>query len=358
MRTLSIVRAAAAAMLLLPAVLPAQSARDRAAERREAAREARRAREEERREREREREEARRDREEDDEDHDDVVRGRRGESARIDTIVPLGRSGEADLSLLAGRITVKGWDRAEARVQAESEAGSLRLESAPSRLRLREDRHGGGGDDTHSDVTVPSGTRVVMRTTSGDVATTDVRGEVEAHTTSGDLRIEGAAGRTLFETVSGSVEARNLTGPVRGNAVSGDVRVDRVAGDVEIETVSGQVLVNQARSTFVRLESTSGDLDFAGALERAGRYEMNSHSGTITLALPSDVGAQVSIETFSGDLDTAFPLTLTPNAGHGRPRQFEFTLGGGGARVTAESFSGDIVLRRAAQTGGSTTPRE
>ena len=301
---------------------------------------------------------AQRDDDDRDEDHDDRRRGR-DVATRIDTTVSLARRGEANLSLIAGRVTVRGWDRGEARVRAESEGAALRFEHSGSRIALREDgRSRSRGDDTRYDVTVPYGTRLVVRTTSGDVSTLDVRGEVEVGTTSGDVRIENASGRTLFESVSGEVTGRGLAGPVRGRSVSGEVTLERVTGDVEVETVSGEIELNQVRAAFVRLETVSGDVGFTGPLDRAGRYEFNSHSGTITLALPADAGAQVSVETFSGDLDTAFPLTLTPNDRGGRPRRFEFSLGGGGARLTAESFSGDVVLRRSGAAGASTTPRE
>ena len=304
---------------------------------------------------------AQRDRDDYDDDRgrDRDRRRDRGEVTRIDTTVAFDRRGEASLTLLAGRVTVRGWDRAEARVRAESEGAAVRFEHTRSRLVLREEGRGRRGDDTRFDLTVPHGTRLVVRTTSGDVSAVDVRGEVELRTTSGDLRIEGARGRTVFESVSGDVLARGLAGPVRGEAVSGDVTLDRVAGDVEVETVSGEVTVSQPRTDFVRLETVSGDLRYAGRVERAGRYEFNSHSGTITLGLPPDAGARVSVETFSGDLDTAFPLTLAPTGDRdGRPRRFEFTLGAGGARVTAESFSGDVVLRRATAPTTSTTPPE
>ena len=341
MRTPLALHAAVAAALLLPAALPAQR-RDRDADRREREREERRAAREAEREAERE---AADDRDE------------RDERARIDTTVRLSGRAEVNLSLVNGRITVRGWDRAEAQVRAESEGGGLRFRSAGSRLELRQDGRTRRGDDARYDVAVPYGTRVVMRSTSGDLSATEVRGEVEAHTTSGDLRIEGANGRVLFESISGEVRGRRLAGPVRGQSISGSVSLEQVGGDVEVETVSGEITVNQARGSFVRLETTSGELEFAGPLDRAGRYEFTSHSGGITLGLPADAGARVSVETFSGELDTAFPLTLGPSEGGGRPRSFEFTLGGGGARVTAQSFSGDINLRRSG-AGATTSPRE
>lgn len=288
---------------------------------------------------------------------DDDDDRRRGERSRVDTTVALSGRGEVDLTLVSGEIRVRGWDRDEARVRAESESGMLRIESSSSRLRLRHEQRGRRGDDARYEVTVPYGVRLVMRTTSGDLTAIDVRGDVEARTTSGDVHIEGTRGRTQFESVSGDVEARGLVGPVRGQTISGSVSLGDVEGDVEIETVSGEITVNQNGASFVRLETTSGDLAFTGPLDRSGRYEFNSHSGTITLAVPTDAGAQMSVETFSGELDTAFPLTMTPNSRGGRPRRFEFTLGDGGARVTAQSFSGDINLRRSGASRSSTSPR-
>ena len=267
--------------------------------------------------------------------------------ARIDTVVALARRAEVDLSLIGGRIAVRGWDRAEARVQATTESGTLRLESSGSRLSLRQETPGRRGGDARYDVAVPYGSRLVLRGVSGDLVAVDVRGEVEARSTSGNVRVEGASGRTRLESVSGEIDARRIAGAVRAHSVSGDVTLAGVAGDVEAESVSGGITLNQARSAFVRLESTSGDLRFEGPLDRAGRYEFSSHSGTITLDLPAGAGAQVSLETFSGELDTDFPVTLSPNERAGSSRRFDVTLGAGGARVTAESFSGDLNLRRA-----------
>jgi DUF4097 and DUF4098 domain-containing protein YvlB len=95
----------------------------------------------------------------------------------------------------------------------------------------------------------------------------------------------------------------------------------------------------------------SGDVTYAGTVDPAGRYDFRSHSGTVRLVLPAGTNASLSVETFSGDIDSAFPLTLRPEAapaegGRKRPRRMEFTIGSGGPRITAESFSGDLVIER------------
>jgi DUF4097 and DUF4098 domain-containing protein YvlB len=186
------------------------------------------------------------------------------------------------------------------------------------------------------------------------VRVTGVRGEVSARAVSGDVEVRGAARRTRLTSVSGDVVGAQLGEDVRANSVSGDVSLDDVGGEVEAETVSGEITVRRSpRVRRMRAQSVSGEIAYDGGIARDGRYEFSSHSGEIRLALPADVGAALALRTFSGSIDSAFPLTLQP-AGDGRSfvggrggnRNMEFTLGQGGARISAETFSGTITLAR------------
>ena len=60
------------------------------------------------------------------------------------------------------------------------------------------------------------------------------------------------------------------------------------------------------------------------------------------------MGATLSLQTYSGDIESAFPMTLQPgeNIRRQRGRRMEFTVGGGGARVSITTFSGDITIER------------
>ena len=83
----------------------------------------------------------------------------------------------------------------------------------------------------------------------------------------------------------------------------------------------------------------------------------NSETSEITLNQEPTwpVGALLELETFSGRINSDFPLTLQPGeTGGRRGRRMEFTIGNGGARVTAQAFSGNINIRR----GTTTTDRE
>ena len=276
---------------------------------------------------------------------------------RIDTTFAFARGGVVDLTLVSGTIVVTGWDRAEARINARSERGTLRLDVTGSRISLDLGSRRRQGD-TRYEVSVPAGTRVLMRSTSGDLAARGVTGEVEARTVSGDIDVDGA-GALAFESISGDVTLRRIAGSVRGSSVSGEVGIDGVTGDVDAESVSGTISITGARSKSVRAETVSGEVNYAGTVDPSGRYEFTSHSGEIRLVLPAAVGARFGVETFSGEIDSDFPLTM--GAGNrdrdrdrDRPMRMEFTLGGGGARITAQTFSGSILLEKA---GAAASPR-
>ncbi|HKG92388.1 MAG TPA: DUF4097 family beta strand repeat-containing protein [Gemmatimonadaceae bacterium] len=295
------------------------------------------------RERERERERARRERERDrDDDTDD-----RDAESRVDTTVALDRRGVVDLSLVAGEINVTGWDRSEVRVRAYSERGVLHLEASTMRVALSARSSRGRMGDTRYEVTVPTGVRVLMRGTSADLSARGVRGEVEASSTSGDIVVSDATERVTLETVSGDIQGSRLGGEVRAKSVSGDLDLDGVNGDIDAETVSGTISIPEAQTKILRAETVSGEISYNGTIAPDGRYTFRSHSGSLRLAMPAGAGARLSLGTFSGSIESEFPITLEPGERHGTPRRFEFTVEKGGASVSLETFSGDITLERA-----------
>src|SRR5256885_6691293 len=48
------------------------------------------------------------------------------------------------------------------------------------------------------------------------------------------------------------------------------------------------------------------------ALPISGRYELFSHSGDVRLTVPRETSAQLTVRTWSGGVDSEFPVTLKP----------------------------------------------
>ena len=289
-------------------------------------------------------------------DVDDDDRGPRTQGrTAIDTTVAFTRGGVVDLSLVSGEIKVVGWTRGEVKVSARSERSNLRFEATSSRVTLdleggghRAGRRRGSDDDAHYELSVPEGTRVLMRSISGDLSSRGVKGEVEGRAVSGGVVVDDAR-RVTLESVSGDVQATRVAGDARAHSVSGEVTIRDVAGDLDLESVSGDVEIRGARGRVTRAETVSGDVTYEGSVDPAGRYDFSSHSGTLRLILPASTNASLSVETFSGEIDSAFRLQMRPASedGRSRPRRMDFTLGSGGPRITAHTFSGEIVLERA-----------
>lgn len=278
-------------------------------------------------------------------------RSERGEDVtRIDTTFAFSAGGSIDLTQLSGNITVTAWNRREVRVNAYTEYGYLRADLSSTRVSLEVRSRRSRMGESEFRLSVPVGTRIIARSVSGDVTVTGVKAAVEARSVSGGIHVDDAAERITLESVSGDVAATQLVGTVRAQSVSGDVKLLGLAGDLDVESVSGEISLRDAKSANVRAETVSGSVEYRGTIDKGGRYEFKSHSGDIDLAMPEGVGATFSVSTFSGSVDSSIPMTLQPSedmAPKRRSKSMEFSIGGGGARITVRTFSGDITIEKA-----------
>jgi DUF4097 and DUF4098 domain-containing protein YvlB len=344
-----IVLAAAALALAVPAPGSAQStAEERERERARIEREKERAEEARQRkldqqERDREREQERRDRDRERADRErerERERRQREMAGSLDTKVAFDARGIVTVTCPQGSVIVTGSDRNEIKVRARTENGAIRFTSNGTRATL-EPASGRGCNDGRFEITVPVGSKVSARSWSGSVSVKGVHGDLETRTQSADVDIRDA-GRIDVESLSGDVTIQVVNGESMIHTVSGDIQLGAVRGDVEIETVSGDIDLRDVVAKQIRTHTTSGDVDFSGQILADGRYEYSTHSGEIRLALPADVGAQLNVSTYNGGIESDFPITL--KTGEHDNKRLSFTLGQGNARITAETFSGDITL--------------
>ncbi len=269
---------------------------------------------------------------------------------RVDTTFTFSRDGVLDLTSISGDIVVNGSTRGEAHVKASSERGRLRWRFSSSRITLESESVHGRLGDTRFDITVPEGVRVILRSTSGSLTSHGVKGPVDASTTSGDLEVVDGAGRIELQTLSGDVRASRLRGELEAGTVSGSIDVDDVEGrSVHLESTGGDLTLSNVRSPDVSASTVGGEVVYRGPLAARGEYEFHTHSGDVTLDIPPDASARFAVQTYSGNLDSQFPVTLQPGTNRVRNPRLEFTLGGGDAHVVAQTFSGDITIRRASR---------
>ncbi len=165
--------------------------------------------------------------------------------------------------------------------------------------------------------------------------------------TSIDFVVRLPAGlRVDAKTVAGDLIGTGLRGTLELGTVSGDLRLSDVEGDIlDVSSVSGDLELERIRVREVSAETVSGDVTFAGPIDGKGRYDFKTLSGDVVMMLPGQPEATVSAVTFSGDLDSVFPITTA--GGRSRRHRFNATWGSGTAKLDLESFSGDIRIREA-----------
>lgn len=276
----------------------------------------------------------------------DRVFPERGTLERVDTTLTLERAGTVSVSVYNGHVNVVGGPGSQVRIRGSADGG-LRVRARSTSITIAADHAGHAGGNADLDITVPVGTRVVLEGFSVPFSVRGVKGEVKVESLSGGVTIIGAVGNVNVETVSGSVAASGVDGDVVAESVSGRVDLRNINGDIDTESVSGQITMSGARSRLVRAETVAGAISYDGTFDPAGSYSFVTHSGRLTLALPASAGATVSFETFSGKVDSDFPVTLESRASRrGQEGRFEFRIGDGRSRIVAETFSGDIRIQR------------
>jgi len=265
--------------------------------------------------------------------------------SRIDTTFAFDKSGTVTVSAANGDIIVTGVSGNQIHVRASSDGDNLRLDSSPNRVML--EATGRRSEDSHLEISVPFGTRVIARSQSGDIEVHGTRGEVEVHAQSGDVEVDDVTSRLDVNTLSGDIIVRNVVGDAVIGTTSGSVKLSEIRGNADVGTVSGDVDLRGVTAKIVRAKTTSGDVTFDGLVDPTGRYELVAHSGDVNLHIPRDASAQLTVSTWNGGIDSQFPITLRPGEhgiGSSNSKKFTFEIGGGAARITAETFSGDVTI--------------
>lgn len=203
----------------------------------------------------------------------------------------------------------------------------------------------GGGLEAHADVriAIPAGKRVEAYLAAGRAFVSNVDGDLRVDAAAADVTADHVRGSLLVDTGSGDVRVSDVEGDVNLDTGSGDVTVDGVSGrDVRIDTGSGGVTAARVRADDVNVDTGSGDvrLDLISDLES---LYVDTGSGDVTINVPAELGAEVDIETGSGEIDLQDVTVRTTRLEQDHLRG---EIGDGKGRMRIETGSGGVRLVR------------
>ena len=202
-------------------------------------------------------------------------------------------------------------------------------------------------------VMVPEDASVIVKTITGSIRASNIKGELRADTVAGSISASGVRKLAALKCVTGDVEIvdAGADDPVTASTVSGNVIVRGLrARAVQLTSVSGNIHIEDAPIERLMVKTVQGNLEYAGDLARRGRYEFNSHSGDIRLVLSGNTGFEVLANTFSGMVRSDFTFNRGRSGAEGAaaqgPRTLRGAFGDASAMVALRAFSGNISLAR------------
>jgi DUF4097 and DUF4098 domain-containing protein YvlB len=282
-----------------------------------------------------------------------------------------------DLAHLAGDVRVSGGGGSEIRIEATKrvrhrdaaeakrllDALRVDINSFNNRVEVRTvypRRTAVRGNSMSASVdyviTVPGNAAVSLKSVSGNIFVSNVRGEVRAEAISGDVNIGGTPNVAMAKTISGDVLARDIgtetalvLSTVSGTVVATGLKVRAL----EAGSVSGDVRITGSQVERLEANSVSGNIEFDAPLAKGGRYEFTSHSGNVRILLHGNTGFELDADTFSGSVRSDVPVTLrsvgrTEQRGErrGSPRAIRGTYGDASAILSVRSHSGSVVITK------------
>ncbi len=192
-------------------------------------------------------------------------------------------------------------------------------------------------------------------------------GTLRLKTFSGTVEVRGTPGNDVviravrrgepdrLRDVRFDIQSRGHTITIDANVHDGNRDHDNVVeADIEIQVPTRTRLDIKSFSAPVTVREVEGaaDLDtFSGRVvveaatwPEGQALDINTFSGDIDLRITADARGEFAFNTFSGELSTDLPLTVSRARGR---RSVQGPLNGGGSgRVHLKTFSGDASVRR------------
>jgi hypothetical protein len=261
----------------------------------------------------------------------------------LDTTVAVQRGQRLEISAQTGEIVVRTWARNAVRIQATGEnLARIGIDQSASVVSIRGAASRGAPGSVSFELSVPAWMSLRLSGVNTGMRVTGTDAPVTVETLNGDVEVTGGNGLVSLRSVQGAVTLIGAKGKLDVNSVNSEVRVRDVSGELQAETVNGEIRLEKVQSDNVEASTVNGDVAYDGTIRPSGRYRFATHNGDVTVTVAEGTSALVSVSTFQGDFESSFPVTLTERHG----KRFEFTLGGGSARVDLESFAGTIRLVR------------
>ena len=256
---------------------------------------------------------------------------------------------ELTIDWISGSVTIVLTDGDVIRIQETAdktikERDALRYGISADKLRIQACRKNHPGRLPRKDlvVSLPRSLADQLRECEIDTVSASVSAaglhldELEVNTVSGKVELSNMiAEEAGIDTVSGPVILLDSqVSSLRMDSVSGMMKVSGSVKKIKVSSVSGPLECNADACNDIRANTLSGTVDFI-LVKTPDKMSVDTSSGDIRIALPTDTSCSIQMDTMSGK------LYLNGEAVGAK----QLTLGEGEAQFDIDSMSGSVFIR-------------
>ena len=192
---------------------------------------------------------------------------------------------------------------------------------------------------------IPTRARLWVKGGSADVVASGVSGSLDINVIGGSVQVSGSPRELTIEAMDAGVRVDGSPEWVRAKTATGDITFVGGSGDATLSTVSGAISLSGGKVERAKLETITGGVAFAGDLVKQGSLDVNTHSGSIDIALPRSSSADLDIASMVGTIDNALTGKPAISGREHRGQEIGLRLGDGSSRVYVRTFKGTVKLR-------------
>lgn len=133
-------------------------------------------------------------------------------------------------------------------------------------------------------------------------------------------------------------------------SLGGRVEIEQSEGVIHLTTVSGEIHLKDVNSQSLTAATSTGNLFYAGDFVPAGKYQLSSQEGSISIRCPPQASVEWNAKSVRGGIESNLPIESKRHYVRRTPSLIMHTLIGtlnsGAATVNLFTLSGKIRIYR------------
>jgi len=272
-----------------------------------------------------------------------------GAQKKIERKLPLGMEGALRVVNMVGTVVVHGWNKDTVLVRGTLGAGdSFYMGGGYTGAKMFvESANDRDPKPTRLEIWAPARVRLWIKTATANIDVSDVTGGLDLYVVSGTIDVTGNPRELNAEAIDGDIHITGSPPWLRAKSATGAITLQGASSDAGLSTVSGPIKVDGGSGLFERtkIETVTGNISFAGRLDRSGAFDFDTHSGAVDIAIPDKTSATLSVVTIAGKISNNLSKKSAVPGRFGRGEELTTEQGGGGAKVSVRTFKGPVTLR-------------